>query len=122
MKRLPIGIIVLAGLLILGVWIGRTADKVHGNIAQELAAAAGAESWSQTAPADDARAAWEAHRSLSAAIADHTVLDEIESYFAQLEVYRRHRDLTQFTATCARLSELISALEEGHRLCWENVL
>lgn len=122
MKRLPIGIFVLVALVLLGFWIGRAAGKVHGAIAEELDTAAKAENWGQTASADAAREKWDDHRSLSAAITDHTALDEIEAGFAQLEVYRRREDLTHFTATCARLSELITALKEGHELSWENVL
>ena len=122
MKRLPIGILVLAGLLILGFWTGRRAEAVHGGISEALRSAAEAENWAETAPAQRAKQEWEAHRTLSAAITDHTALDEIEAGFAQLEVYRRRQDLTLFTATCARLSELIAAMEEGHKLSWENVL
>lgn len=122
MKRLPIGIGVLVGLLILGVWTGRASGKVHGAIVEELNKAAMAEIWEEVIPADRALEKWERHKRLSAAITDHTALDEIEAGFAQLEVYRRRGDLTHFTATCARLSELIAALDEGHKLSWENVL
>lgn len=122
MKRLPIGIGVLIGLLLLSFWTGRTSGRIHGSIVNELEKAAKAETWSDTAPAESAKEKWETHRRLSAAITDHSALDEIEAGFAQLTVYRQRGDLTYFTATCARLSRLIEALEEGHKLSWENVL
>lgn len=122
MKRLPIGIFVLVGLLVLCFWTGHQAEIVHGSIIEALTKASEAEIWEQTASAEQARNEWDAHRTLSAAITDHTALDEIEAGFAQLEVYRRQNNLTHFTATCARLSQLISALKEGHELSWENVL
>ena len=122
MKRLPIGIFVLVGLVILGFWTGRSAGKVHGSIVEALEQAARAENWSETAPAVSASRKWEESRMLSAAITDHSALDEIEAGFAQLDIYRRRNDLTHFTATCARLSRLVKALEEGHKLSWENIL
>ena len=122
MKRLPIGIAVLVGLLILGFWTSHRAETVHGAIVEALQEAARAENWAQTGAAETARRGWEEHRTLTTAIADHTVLDEIEAGFSQLEAFRRRQDLTQFTATCARLAELISALAEGHKLTLGNVL
>ena len=122
MKRLPIGIILLVGLLILGFWIGRTADRIHGAIVEDLERAAAAGNWSETSSAESAQKKWDTHRGLTAAITDHTALDEIEAGFAQLEVYRRQGNLACYIATCARLSRLIAAVEEGHRLSWENVL
>ena len=122
MKRLPIGIGVLLSLLALGFWVGRTADRIHGAVAADLEEAAQAQNWEEAASADAAWEKWEEHRGLSAAITDHTALDEIEAGFAQLQVYRRQGDLTHYTATCARLSQLIAALQEGHELSWQNVL
>ena len=122
MKRLPIGIFILIVLIILGIWTGQRTGVVHGSIVEDLEAAAAAKNWAQTVPAETARQTWENHRGFSAAITDHSALDEIEAGFAQLEVYRQRDDLTDFTATCARLSKLITAIREGHKLNWENVL
>lgn len=126
MKRLWLGLGLLAGLLAAGLWAMAAMDSTHSSISdhlQQSAQAAQAQHWEQ---ADDlARSAaseWKKSWHFSAAMADHTVLDNIDALFAQAEVYRQNREATAYAAACAHLTQLIDALEESHSLSWWNLL
>lgn len=126
MNRFWIGLGLLLALLGVGLWAMFTMDSIHSSVSEDLrqsAEAAQAENWAQ---ADDlARSAedqWEEHWHFSAAMADHTALDEIDSIFAQTRVYRENRQATDYAAACARLAQLIEALRESHNLSWWNLL
>ena len=54
--------------------------------------------------------------------ADHAPMDEIDSLFAQMEVYAQARDSLHFGSYCARLAELITAVSDAHQLNWWNFL
>ena len=101
-------------------------DSVHRSISDDLrqsAQAAQSDHWAQADTlADSASSSWEENWRFSAAMADHTALDEIDALFAQAEVYRQNREPIAYAAACARLSQLIEALEEGHSLSWWNLL
>jgi len=49
-------------------------------------------------------------------------MDEIDSLFAQLEVFRQAGLWGDFSACCRRLSRLIEAMAEAHSLTWWNLL
>jgi hypothetical protein len=126
MNRFWIGVGLLLALLGAGLWAMFAADHIHSTVSEDLrqsAQAAQAQNWTH---ADDlahsATEQWEKNWKFSAAMADHTALDEIDSIFAQLQVYRQRRDTTLYAAACARLAELIEALQEGHALSWWNLL
>ncbi|MBQ7416302.1 MAG: DUF4363 family protein [Oscillospiraceae bacterium] len=126
MKRFWIGLALLAGILIAGLWTASRLGTLHTGICRTLeqaASAAGDGRWEQAdALAAQAQSRWQAGWHFSATLADHTALDEIDSLFAQAEVYRQSRCAADYAATCARLSRLIDALQEGHRLSWWNLL
>ena len=126
MKRLWIGISLLVGIFILGLWTSSRLNRIHTHISDQLAASAQAAQRGQWEQADElaeqANEKWQRHWKFSAALADHTVLDEIDGFFAQAKVYRQNRDDVAYAATCARLSKNIEALQEGHRLTWWNLL
>lgn len=126
MKRLWIGVGLLAGILILGFWSASAMNDIHTDISQQLtesAQAAQSSHWDRAdGLAQQAHENWEDHWQFSAALADHTVLDEIDGLFAQAQVYRHSRDALQYAAVCAQLAKSIDALQEGHRLTWWNLL
>ena len=126
MKRFWIGAALLLGLLAAGIWSMTAMDSVHSAISDDLRASAQAaqsEYWDQADTlAASAASHWKESWRFSAAMADHTSLDEIEALFAQAEVYRQNRERIAYSATCAQLSKLIEALEEGHSLSWWNLL
>lgn len=126
MKRAWIGAALLVGLLAVGLWSMSAMDRVHSDIADELRRSARAAQQMQWAQADDAleqaTEQWQESWKFTAAMADHTALDEIDALFAQAEVYRSSRSQPLYAAACARLAQLVEALQEGHRLTWWNLL
>lgn len=126
MKRFWIGLVLLLGLLAAGLWAMVAMDSVHSSISDDLrqsAQAAQSDHWDQADTlAVSATSNWEENWRFSAAMADHTALDEIDALFAQAEVYRQNREPIAYASTCARLAQLIEALKEGHSLSWWNLL
>lgn len=123
MKRIWIGVGILLALLAVGIFIMWITDRRLGEVSWQLQKAAVETDWDRAVSlAQDAKERWEQNWYFSAALADHTDIDQIDAVFAQLEIYRQHRDATSHAATCAFLSEAITDLEENHRLSWWNLL
>lgn len=126
MKRFWIGLGLLVSILAAGLWTSSRLEDIHTSISEDLqrsAAAAQTAQWEQADElADDAIEDWRDSWDFSAALADHTALDDIDSLFAQAEVYRQNRDAVSYAAVCARLAQYIDALQESHRLTWRNLL
>lgn len=126
MNRFWIGVGLLLALLGASLWAMFAMDHSHGEISDTLqrsAEAAQAGNWEQADRlSHSANHQWEENWRFSAAMSDHTALDEIDSIFAQAEVYRQSRNAADYAAACARLAKLIEALEEGHDLSWWNLL
>jgi hypothetical protein len=123
MKRIWLGLGLLVLLLVLGLTITRQMDQVHSDIADGLEKAARSENWTQAiSQGQQARAQWEEHRRFTASFSEHKNIDQIDSLFAQLEVYENRADALSHAATCAYLSKAISALLDTHRLTWWNLL
>ena len=126
MKRCWFGFALLLILLAGGLLATRGMEKIHGALSQTLETAAEAalrEDWHGAQAAfEKARAEWEKWWHFSAALADHEPMEEINSLFAQLEVYAESRDAQNFAAVCALLAENLEALGEAHSLTWWNLL
>ena len=126
MKRLWVGIGLLAVILLVGYWSSARMRQTHTAISEMLrrsAQAAQEDRWEEADRlADEACENWEDNWHFNAALADHTVLDEIDGMFVQAEVYRKNRNTADYGALCARLAQSIDALQEGHRLSWWNLL
>lgn len=126
MRRLWIGIGVLAALLALGVGILGRMDAVHRQAARRLeqaAEAALAGDWETALQnADAARSSWQRHRNFTASVADHTPMDEIEGLYAELTVYVREADQAHFAAICLQLARLSEAMADSHSPTWWNLL
>lgn len=126
MKRLWIGIGLLVGIVIAGLWTSAKLGEIHTAISDDLISAAEAAETGAWAQADElaqkAQMQWRAYWNFSATLADHTVLDEIDVFFAEADVYRENRDDVAYAAVCSRLSVAIEALQEGHHLTWWNLL
>ncbi len=126
MKRLWIGIVILA-LLLAGGYLIRTAlISIHTPIALDLEQAAEAalrEDWATALRlARVATDRWNRYHRFTAAFADHNPMDELDGLFAQLPVYAQQRENPHFSATCKQLSFLATAIAESHRLSWWNLL
>jgi hypothetical protein len=70
----------------------------------------------------EAKGCWEKTYPLCASLTDHEPMEDINSLFAQLEVYGESRDTRNFVAVCALLAENLNAIGEAHTLKWWNIL
>ena len=126
MKRIWIGIGLLAALLAVGLWLGEFMEDAHQPGARDLnrAAQAAQEGNWDTAKALAARAGeiWQKKWRVTAAVADHEPMDEMDGLFAEVKVYGRQEDTTQFSAACAHLASLLNAMGESHGCYWWNVM
>lgn len=125
MKGFWIGLGLLGLLLAAGLWVIKAADDIYEPISRLLedAAQEGLEGniAAGSILAQQAHGMWQKHRQTIAAGANHEPMDEIESLFAQTEIYAKSQQTVAFAACCARLSELVEAMGESHRLSWWNV-
>ncbi|MBE6978207.1 MAG: DUF4363 family protein [Ruminococcaceae bacterium] len=126
MRRPFLGICILLALLAISVTIWWGMDRVHREISQLLIqsqAAAQAEDWRGAEHyANQARQLWQRYHHFTAAFADHTPMDELDSLFAELTVYLENRESPHFEATCAQLILLSQAMADSHGLQWWNIL
>ena len=126
MRRMWSGVALLAVILAAGLWTGNRMEKTHTDLAEQLRACSQAAQDGQWEQADElAREAmdrWEAEWDFTAALADHTVLDEIDGVFEQMLVCLESRNPVYSAALCAKLAQMVDALQEAHRLSWRNLL
>ena len=126
MRRLWLGVGLLAVLLGISLFVTAAMDHVHEPISEKLEAAANAAAagnWDEaTALADQAQKEWRRHWHFSAAVADHEPMEEIDACFGELEMYTKTKDTVKFCGSCARLSKLTNAMGDSHDLSWWNML
>lgn len=126
MRKFLLGMVLLAVLFGLGIWVTRYADTAHTPISEALAQAAEeslAGNWETgIALGEKAKALWDENWHKVAAIADHAPMDEIDGLFAQLKIYGDTDLRADFAACCARLCKLVQAIAEAHAPSWWNLL
>ena len=126
MKRLWIGILVLAVILASGIWLTLRFSRIHKPVEEHLQQAAEAArdgNWQKaTALAENARAEWMKYRRLIAATTDHEPLEQAQYLLDQLQVYAQAQRTTEFCALCVRLASLAAAMEETQQVSWWNLL
>ena len=126
MKRIWIGIMLLSVLLVAGFWLSGFMKEAHLPVAQDLrraGALALEEQWERAeAYASRGQALWKKKWPVTAAIADHEPMDEIDALFAQLKTYGKTRDSAAYSAVCGHLGSLLEALSQGHRCKWWNLM
>lgn len=123
MKRVWIGVVFLAVLLVVGLVVMQMMDRELGKISDTLEQASEAPSWEQAVTlAQEAEKGFKGQKKLITALTDHSAINGIEELFARLEIYQQRKDETEHAATCAQLSKAVHALEENHRLAWYNLL
>lgn len=125
MKRSLIGPILLIGLLILGLAVEKNMEQTQQPIARMLDMAAGfaqTEDWTRAEESSRmAKEQWEQSWKISAALADHEPMEEIDSLFARMEVFTGE-DAQEFAAVCRELSRRVEAMAQAHSLDWWNIL
>ena len=126
MRRTWVGIVLLALLLILGIF---SVLGIHGPLD---AIADGLETASTLAlsgsVADGAEAVrealrlWISVRNAIAAFTDHDPLERIDAGFTLLELYTAMEDNRNFSVVCLELSMQIRAVGDAHSIRWWNIL
>ncbi len=126
MRRLIIGLSILALLLLAGAGTAIAMERIHEPIAQTLsqaAEAAQADDWTKAKTlAESAGARWEKYWLFTATVADHTPMDEIDSSFAELKIYLAEEEMPHFAATAKMLEALVEAMAGSHSPAWWNFL
>lgn len=126
MKRLWIGVGVLAVVLAAGIALNVAMDRLHTDLSRELDRAgelAMQERWEEAGEvAREAYRRWQDRRRLLAAVVDHEPLEEMERLFSQLWVYRQRQWITEFSAVCVQLARQAEAIGDSHILTWWNLL
>lgn len=126
MKRICMGLVILAVLLGLALLLAAFMDQTQTPIASYLRQAARAAlggDWDKAeALSHNAFVAWQRHKRLTAALEDHEPIEEMETLFAELELQLQQRQAASFAVTCNRLAQLATAIAEDHALTWWNLL
>ena len=125
MKRLFIGIGLLAVILAAGLLIPEYLEFCHEPIIDDLDRAAELAmdgEWERTAYLTErAEEKWQEKRPVTAAFTDHEPMDEIDGMFAQLELYADAGDSVAFSGTCVYLVSQLDALGDYHELNFWNL-
>ena len=125
MKRMWIGVALLAVLLTAGLLTGAAMENQIGPGAEKLlqaADAAAAGDWEEAAALTDAvRADWDRVSRLAEVLSTHEDLEQIETTFAQLPSYQGI-DGPAYSALCTALARQLEALGKTHGCSWKNLL
>lgn len=118
MKRLWIGIGLMAVMLLSGIMVPEILDECHESVVEDLDRAADmamAGQWdSALRLLDRAEDNWEEKRPVTASFTEHEPMDDIDGMFEQLEIYAAAKDPVSFGSTCVYLSSRLDALGNGH--------
>lgn len=126
MKRSWLGAGLLLVLLIAACFVTGAMGRIHDPIARDLNAAGEAAltgDWDRALSlSQQAGDKWEEQEVFRACFADHNPMEEIDSCFAQLEVYGRMKEETAFAAACMETARKVEAMGEAHKLLLHNFL
>ena len=126
MKRIWIGIVLLGLLLIGGIGTGEFMEQAHDPVARDVRQAGEVvlrDQWELAqALVKRAQDRWEEKWPVTAAIADHEPMDEIDALFAQLKTYAAAKEEIAYSAACAHLASLLEAMSHSHSCNWWNLM
>ena len=126
MKHFWFGAGLLAALLAVSLLLGSATETAHHRPAKDLEKAAEAamkEDWPLAAAlCQRAEKHWQRHRKLTAVLAHHNPIDQIDAGFATLSHYVRCKETATFAATCAQVAQQLRSLPESHSFRWWNLL
>lgn len=126
MKRIWIGVGLLAVLLAGGLWIAGAMENAHEPGASDLRRASELAldgDWLKAeALVERARESWEEKWRITASFSDHEPMDTIDGVFAQLKIYARAQDTVSYAAACADLAEQLRSMSQAHALNWWNLM
>lgn len=125
-KRLYFGIALLIGFFLGGIYASGATEQICEPVSADLEQAGQYARVNQLEEAEellaDAKNTWETYWNQVAIVADHAPMDEIDGLFAQAKLYLQMQAREDFAATCSRLSQLISAVSDAHKLTWWNLV
>ncbi|MBE6957527.1 MAG: DUF4363 family protein [Ruminococcaceae bacterium] len=126
MNRLWIGIVILFLLLGLGVGLMWGSVAFFGSLSQKVEACGEAAlrgNWAfvarETAECEEK---WEKYAHFWASFTDHAPVEQVETLFAQLELYKKQRLSVEFAACCRSLAKEADAIGESHGIAWWSIL
>jgi len=126
MKRMWIGVGLLAAVLIVGIWAANRMEEIHQEIARDLDRAAQSalkEDWDMAgALFTRAEKTWNKKRTLTSIFSDHAPIEEAESLFAQLRISAQAENGESFATACACLSSQLKAMGESQSFNLRNLL
>ena len=125
-RRLLLGIVLLALVLAFAFGAAAGMKAIHrpGELALAEAARLAMDGRQEEAIplARSAYERWENYRSITAAFADHTPMDDTERLFRQMLVYADADEIPHFAACCQELSAMLRAMYETHGFSMKNIL
>ncbi len=120
MVRFRIGVGLLLALLVLslGVQLGMAAAQkpVEEKLKQALSAAWAGDFSTAQGALHRAWQHWDRARTLSAMLADHAFLEDVEADFAMLSLWARKQERGDFCSLCAATILRLEAISAAHRL------
>ncbi len=126
MRRLHLGLGLLAALLATGIWLTSVFVRLHEPVSGTLEQAQEAVwegDWEKASMLTHrVHQDWKNTREFIAAVADHEPLEEMDAMFYRLEAECRLRQADEFAADCAELARLANAMAESQKIVWWNFL
>lgn len=126
MKRLWVGVVFLGVLLVAGLGLTAVVSSIQEEISGQMSRAGEevlAGDWEAAVSlAAAAKTKWDQHRRFVASVADHEPLEQMDTLFAELEIYRHQSIPADYAAVCTHISYLSRAIGESHALKWWNLL
>ena len=120
MVRFRIGLCLLLALLVLalGAQLGMAAAQkpVEQALKQALSAAQAGDFSAAQGALHRAWEHWDRARTLSAMLADHAFLVDVEANFAMLSLWAREQERGDFCSLCAATILRLGAISAAHRL------
>lgn len=126
MKRFIIGLVVLSSLLIIGLLVARSTEKMYAPVVSLLEEAADTALNGDFAVAksrsEEAKRLWDQCKKMTATVADHTPMEEIDHLFTEAEIYGKTQEIPHFAACCAQLAAMVRDMGDAHALNMWNLL
>ena len=125
-KQFWAGVFLLTALLAGTLGIGLEMEWIYTPAQTQLTQAsqlalAGQEQQAQLL-AQQAKSRWERFRKISAVVADHTPMDEIDKLFEEMRIYAQEQETPHFAASCAQLARLLQGMADAHSPTWWNLM
>lgn len=126
MARGWLGAGILVVFLVLGLGISMAMDNAHLPTSELLSQAAektlNGEFDSAVPLGLEAKDRWERQWNGTAAVADHSPMDDVDALFGEMEIYARTGEEPHFAACCQELAQRLEAIAGAHKFSWWNVL